>query len=118
MCERGGWTKCHLLIEPGFADFPGTHPYAVSSPTRGLWKVQFLLFKDGDFSSPYGALYRYMTVTQPRGASPPRFASRGESRPALPTRWAAQHVNWRDRRDSALSGYGLSTEGLKSRSTF
>ena len=29
----------------------------------GLWKVEFLLFKDGDFSSAYRELHLYIRVT-------------------------------------------------------
>ncbi len=40
-----------------------THPYTVSHNSVGLWKVQFLLFKDGDVSSACRELQLYVRVT-------------------------------------------------------
>ena len=40
-----------------------TYPYTFQINATGLWKVQFLLFKDGDFSSAYRELHLYVTVT-------------------------------------------------------
>ena len=40
-----------------------TAPYSIVIPSAGLWKVQFLLYKNGDFSSPYRELHLYVTVT-------------------------------------------------------
>jgi uncharacterized membrane protein len=40
-----------------------TQPYTFSIRFLGLWKVQFLLFKDGGFSSAYRELRLYVRVT-------------------------------------------------------
>ncbi len=40
-----------------------TQPYTFSIAYVGVWKVQFLLFKDGDFSSAYRELHLYVRVT-------------------------------------------------------
>ena len=40
-----------------------TRSYSFSIPEVGLWKVQFLLFKGGDVSSPYRELHLYVRVT-------------------------------------------------------
>src|SRR5438445_7969896 len=40
-----------------------TQPYTFQINYAGLWKVQFLLFKDGDFSSAYRELHLYVRVT-------------------------------------------------------
>ena len=40
-----------------------TQPFSFSIPQVGLWKVQFLLYKDGVFSSSYRELHLYVTVT-------------------------------------------------------
>ena len=37
-----------------------TRPSIFRINDTGLWKVQFLLFKDGDFSSPYRELHMYL----------------------------------------------------------
>ncbi len=39
-----------------------TQPYTFRISAAGLWKVQFLLFKDGDFSNAYRALHLYVRV--------------------------------------------------------
>ena len=39
-----------------------TGPYFFSIPWSGLWKVQFLLFRDSDFYSVYRTLHLYVTV--------------------------------------------------------
>jgi len=39
-----------------------TQPYTFRITATGLWKVQFLLFKDGDFSSAYRELHLYVRV--------------------------------------------------------
>jgi uncharacterized membrane protein len=41
----------------------GTQPYTVGIDDTGLWKVEFLLFKDGDVSSAYRELHLYVRVT-------------------------------------------------------
>jgi len=40
-----------------------TQPYTFQINSTGLWKVQFLLFKDGDFASAYRELHLYVRVT-------------------------------------------------------
>lgn len=40
-----------------------SQPYTFSIRFVGLWKVQFLLFKNGDFSSPYRELRLYVRVS-------------------------------------------------------
>src|SRR3989442_3521409 len=39
-----------------------TQPYTFRINETGLWKVQFLLFKDGDVSRAYRELHLYVTV--------------------------------------------------------
>ncbi len=41
----------------------GTQPYTFRINDPGVWEVQFLLFKDGDVSSAYRELHRYVRVT-------------------------------------------------------
>jgi uncharacterized membrane protein len=40
-----------------------TQPFGFRINYTGLWKVQFLLFKDGDFSSVYRKLHLYVRVS-------------------------------------------------------
>ena len=40
-----------------------TQPYTFRISATGMWKVQFLLFKDGDVSSEYRELHLYVRVT-------------------------------------------------------
>ena len=54
------WTWRNVTVANG-ANW--TEPYAFSIPKAGLWKVQFLLFKDGDLSAAYRRLQIYVTVT-------------------------------------------------------
>jgi uncharacterized membrane protein len=39
-----------------------TQPYTFSIRFPGLWKIQFLLLKDGNFSSAYRTLHLYVTI--------------------------------------------------------
>jgi uncharacterized membrane protein len=39
-----------------------TYPYSFSITSVGLWKIQFVLYKDSDFSSAYRELHLYVTV--------------------------------------------------------
>ncbi len=54
------WTWKNVTVANG-ANW--TDPYAFSIPKAGLWKVQFLLYKDGDLSTAYRELHLYVTVT-------------------------------------------------------
>jgi len=42
-----------------------TQPYTFRINSTSEWKVQFLLFKDGDFSSPYQELHLFIRVSRP-----------------------------------------------------
>jgi len=57
--NRTTWTWLNVTVADG-ANW--TQPYIFSIPSVGLWKVQFLLFKDGDFSSAYRELHLYVRV--------------------------------------------------------
>ncbi len=54
------WSWYDLIVANG-ANW--THPYTFSIASVGLWKVPFLLFKDGDVSSTYCEFHLYVTVT-------------------------------------------------------
>ena len=58
--NRTTWTTIPITVLNG-ANW--TQPYGFAIPAVGLWKVQFLLFKDGDFSAAYRELHLYVTVT-------------------------------------------------------
>ena len=58
--NRTSWTWLNVTVADG-ANW--TQPYTFSIPYVGLWKVQFLLFKDAAFSSAYLGLHLYVTVT-------------------------------------------------------
>ncbi len=58
--NRTTWSQFNATIPDG-ANW--THPYTFSIATVGLWKVQFLLFKDGDFSRAYREVHLYVRVT-------------------------------------------------------
>ncbi len=54
------WTWTNLSVADG-ANW--TQPYAFSIPKAGLWKVQFLLYKDPDLVDVYRELHLYVAVT-------------------------------------------------------
>ena len=58
--NRTTWSWANATVANG-ANW--TYTYTFSIPYAGLWKVQFLLFKDGVFSSAYRRLQFYTTVT-------------------------------------------------------
>lgn len=58
--NRTTWTQIPISVADG-ANW--TQAYGFSIPYVGLWKVQFLLFKDGDFASAYRELHLFATVT-------------------------------------------------------
>ena len=58
--NRTTWAWINVTIANG-ANW--TYTYAFSISYVGLWKIQFLLFKDGNFFSPYRKLQFYTTVT-------------------------------------------------------
>ena len=72
--NRTTWAWINVTIANG-ANW--TYTYAFSISYVGLWKIQFLLFKDGHFFSPYRKLQFYTTVT-----SAPHFddAGHGDAR--------------------------------------
>ncbi len=53
------WTWTNLTMADGANC---TEPYAFSIPKAGLWKVQFLLYKDPDLVDVYRELHLYVTV--------------------------------------------------------
>ena len=57
--NRSTWTWLNLTVADG-ANW--THPYSFSIAYVSLWKVQFLLFKDGDFSNAYRELHLFVRV--------------------------------------------------------
>jgi uncharacterized membrane protein len=57
--NRTTWTWLNVTLGDG-ANW--THPYPFSIPAVGLWKVQFLLYKDGDLSSVYREVHLFVTV--------------------------------------------------------
>ncbi len=57
--NRTTWTWLNVTVADG-ANW--TQPYIFSIPSVGLWKVQFLLLKDDDFSSAYRELHLYVRV--------------------------------------------------------
>jgi uncharacterized membrane protein len=58
--NRTTWTQIPITVGDGAT---WTHPYSFSIPSRGLWKVQFLLFKEGNFASAYRELHLFVKVT-------------------------------------------------------
>ena len=58
--NRTTWSTFNVSLADGRN---GTQPYAFGINAAGLWKVQFLLLKDLDFSSAYRELHLYVRVT-------------------------------------------------------
>ena len=58
--NRTTWSTFNVTLADGRN---WTRPYTFQINYTGLWKVQFLLFKDGDFSSAYRELHLYVRVT-------------------------------------------------------
>ena len=58
--NRTTWTWINTTIGN---DANWTQGYTFSVANVGIWKIQFLLFKDGNFSSAYRELHLYVTVT-------------------------------------------------------
>lgn len=57
--NRTTWTWSNHTVDNG-ANW--TQPYTFSIPKAGLWKVQFLLYRDGNFSVAYRELHLYVRV--------------------------------------------------------
>ncbi len=57
--NRTTWSSFNATLADG-ANW--THPYTFSIASVGLWKVQFLLFKDGVFAIAYRELHLYVMV--------------------------------------------------------
>jgi uncharacterized membrane protein len=58
--NRTTWSTINVTLPDGRN---WTRPYTFRINDVGLWKVQFLLFKDGDLSSAYRELHLYARVT-------------------------------------------------------
>jgi len=58
--NRTTWSTFNVTLTDGRN---WTQPYTFSIPYVGLWKVQFLLFKDGDFSRAYQEIHLHVRVT-------------------------------------------------------
>ena len=58
--NRTTWSTFNVTLADGRN---WSQPYTFRINFTGLWKVQFLLFKDGDFSSAYRELHLYVRVT-------------------------------------------------------
>jgi len=60
--NRTNWSWFNISLENSQT---WTQPYAFQIETQGLWKVQFLLFKDQELAAPYQELHLLIRV--PRG---------------------------------------------------
>ncbi len=58
--NRTTWSAINVTLADGGN---WTQPYTFSIPYVGLWKVQFVLFKEGDFPSAYRELHLFIRVT-------------------------------------------------------
>ena len=58
--NRTTWSTINVTLDDGRN---WTQPYTFSIPYVGLWKVQFVLFKEGDFPSAYRELHLFIRVT-------------------------------------------------------
>ncbi len=58
--NRTTWSTFNVIEVDGQT---WTQPYTFRISSTGLWKVQFLLFKNGDLSSSYRELHFYVRVT-------------------------------------------------------
>ena len=58
--NRTTWTMFNVTVENGQR---WSQPYLILINEVGLWKVQFLLFKDGEMGSAYRELHLYVRVT-------------------------------------------------------
>jgi uncharacterized membrane protein len=58
--NRTTWSTFKVILADGKN---WTQPYTFRINYTGLWKVQFLLFKNGDFSSRYRELHLYVRVS-------------------------------------------------------
>jgi len=54
------WTWINTTVADGANS---TQPYRFSIPVPGLWKIQFLLFKNRDFSSTYRETHLFVRVS-------------------------------------------------------
>ena len=57
--NRTTWSTFNVTLADGS---DGTQPYTFQINYTGFWKVRFLLYKDGDFSSAYRELHLYVRV--------------------------------------------------------
>ena len=58
--NRTTWSTFNVTLSNGQT---WTQPYTFRINDTGLWKVEFLLFKDGDLSNAYQGLHLYLRVT-------------------------------------------------------
>lgn len=57
--NRTTWSRFNITVED---EGNWTRPYTFSISEKGLWKVQFLLFKEEDLLTPYRLLHLYITT--------------------------------------------------------